>query len=91
VPEARVTLLNESGLHARPAKVFAQAAAASSADVVVEKDGREVNAKSILSVLTLDCRRGDEMVIRTTGEGSEETLAALVRLVASGLGEAEEA
>ncbi|HEY3209140.1 MAG TPA: HPr family phosphocarrier protein [Actinomycetota bacterium] len=90
MPEATVTLRNATGLHARPAKVFAKAAAASSADVVVMKDGREVNAKSVLSVLTLDCHQGDEIVIRTEGDGAAETLAELVRLVESGLGEAEE-
>jgi phosphocarrier protein len=57
---------------------------------VVSKDGREVNAKSVLSVLTLDCHQGDEIVISTAGEAAEETLAELVRLVESGLGEAEE-
>jgi phosphocarrier protein len=90
VPEATVTLRNASGLHARPAKVFAKAAAASPAEVMVMKDGREVNAKSVLSVLTLDCHQGDEIVIRTGGEGADEILAELVRLVESGLGEAGE-
>lgn len=90
MPEATVTLRNASGLHARPAKVFAKAAAASPADVVVEKGGRAVNAKSILSVLTLDCHHGDEIVIRAEGDGAEETLAELVRLVESGLGEGDE-
>ena len=89
MPEATVTLRNPTGLHARPAKVFAKAAASSSADVLVEKDGREVNAKSVLSVLTLDCHQGDEIVIRTSGDGADDTLAELVRLVESGLGEAE--
>jgi phosphocarrier protein HPr len=87
MPEATVRLPNPSGLHARPAKVFAKAAADSPAEVVVSKDGREVNAKSVLSVLTLDCHQGDEILIRTEGERSEETLAELVALVESGLGE----
>ena len=90
MPEAIVTLRNASGLHARPAKVFAKAAAATSTDVVVVKDGREVNAKSVLSVLTLDCHQGDDIVIRTDGDRAEEVLAELVGLVESGLGEAEE-
>jgi phosphocarrier protein len=91
VPEATVSLRNPTGLHARPAKVFAKAAAASPAAVLVEKDGREVNAKSVLSVLTLDCHQGDEIVIRTSGDGADETLAELVALVESGLGETESA
>lgn len=89
MPEATVTLQNPTGLHARPAKIFAKAAAASPADVTLTKDGREVNAKSVLSVLTLDCHQGDKILIRTAGESSDETLADLVRLVESGLGEEE--
>jgi phosphocarrier protein HPr len=89
VPEATVVLRNASGLHARPAKVFAKSAATSSADVVLVKGGKEVNAKSALSVLTLDCHQGDEIIIRTSGESADETLASLVGLVESGMGEAE--
>jgi phosphocarrier protein HPr len=90
VPEASVRLRNASGLHARPAKIFAMAAAASAAEVVVEKDGRKVNGKSVLSVLTLGCEQGDEIVIRTTGESADDALRDLVELVESGLGEGDE-
>jgi phosphocarrier protein HPr len=89
VPEATVTLRNPTGLHARPAKIFAKAAASFPAEVMVSKDGRDVNAKSVLSVLTLDCHMDDEIVIRTSGEGADEALAELVRLVESGIGEGE--
>jgi phosphocarrier protein HPr len=87
MPEATVTLRNASGLHARPAKIFARAAAATTASVTVSKDGRGVNGKSVLSVLTLDCHQGDQIVIRTAGEGADAALDDLVRLVESGLGE----
>jgi phosphotransferase system HPr (HPr) family protein len=87
MPEATVTLRNASGLHARPAKIFARAAAASAADVSVEKDGRRVNAKSVLSLLTLDCHQGDEIVISADGEEAEATLAELVALVEAKIGE----
>jgi phosphocarrier protein HPr len=90
VPEATVVLRNPTGLHARPAKLFAQAAAAFSADVTVAKGAKEVNAKSVLSVLTLDCRQGDEIVIRTSGDGAEEALIRLTQLVGSGIGEPEQ-
>ena len=85
--EATVVLRNPTGLHARPAKVFAKAAAGAKADVFVEKDGREVNAKSVLSVLTLDCHQGDEILIRTSGEDAQAALSDLVALVEAGLGE----
>ncbi len=87
MPERTVALPNPSGLHARPAKTFSQAAAAAPGDVTVAKGGREVNAASVLSVLTLDCRKDDEITIRVEGEGAEDTLAELVALVESGLGE----
>jgi phosphocarrier protein HPr len=91
MPEATVTLQNATGLHARPAKIFARAAAASAADVSVEKDGRRVNAKSVLSVLTLDCHQGDEILISVEGDDAEATLAELVALVESKFGEGESA
>jgi phosphocarrier protein HPr len=91
MPEATVTLQNATGLHARPAKIFARAAAASAAEVTVEKGGRRVNAKSVLSVLTLDCHQGDEILISVEGDGAETTLAELVALVESKFGEDEPA
>jgi phosphocarrier protein HPr len=89
VPDATVVLRNATGLHARPAKIFARAAAAQPADVAVEKDGRRVNAKSVLSLLTLDCHQGDEITISTDGEGADAALAELVALVEAGIGEGE--
>lgn len=87
MPEQTVALPNPSGLHARPAKVFAKAAAASPADVTVSKGGNTVNAKSVLSVLTLDCHHGDEITISVEGDQAQSTLEDLVALVQSGLGE----
>lgn len=87
MPERTVVLPNPSGLHARPAKVFAKAAAATGADITVAKDGREVNAKSVLSVLTLDCHQNDEIVIKVEGSDAESVLDELVLLIESGLGE----
>jgi phosphocarrier protein HPr len=90
MPEATVILRNASGLHARPAKIFSRAAAASAAEVFVEKDSRRVNAKSVLSVLTLDCHQGDEIRITVDGDGADATLAELVALVEGGIGEGED-
>jgi phosphocarrier protein HPr len=87
MPSHNVTLPNPSGLHARPASVFAKAAAGHACAVTIAKDGREVNAKSVLSVLTLDCHQGDELTITTDGEGADEALSELVALVESGIGE----
>lgn len=87
MPSHTVSLHNPTGLHARPAAVFAKAAAAHSGDVTIAKGDREVNAKSVLSVLTLDCHQGDQLLITTSGDGADAALADLVSLVESGLGE----
>lgn len=87
MPEQTVTLTNPTGLHARPAKVFANAAAEVAADVTVAKGDRAVNAESVLSVLTLDCHQGDQIIIRTEGQDAQSALESLVALVEAGLGD----
>ncbi|MGH9178338.1 MAG: HPr family phosphocarrier protein [Acidimicrobiales bacterium] len=87
MPSQTVTLANPTGLHARPAKVFAQAASESGHQVRLSKDGTTVNARSVLSVLTLDCHNGDQVTIEVEGEDADAVLASLVALVESGLGE----
>lgn len=89
MPERTVTLINPTGLHARPAKVFARAATAhTDATITVAKDGADpVNAKSVLSVLTLDGHEGDTVTIVVEGEGADAIADELAELVSSGLGE----
>jgi phosphotransferase system HPr (HPr) family protein len=89
VPEQTVALRNPSGLHARPAQQFAQAAARFDSVISLRKQGgnSEVDAKSVLSVLTLDCIRGDEIVIRAEGKDAERAVTHLTRLVEEGIGE----
>lgn len=82
-----VRLVNPSGLHARPAKLFATEAAATGVTVRLTKGERTVNGASVLSVLTLGCHHGDEIVIEVEGEAADTHLDVLVALVESGLGE----
>jgi phosphocarrier protein HPr len=78
-----VTLNNDVGLHARPAAVFSKAAAGYSCNITVIKDGNEANAKSIMSVLKLDVRKGDVITLKTEGEGADEALSELVDMIES--------
>ncbi len=87
MPSHTVTLTNPTGLHARPAKVFAQAAAATGHEVRLTKGDTTVNARSVLSVLTLVCHQGDEITIEVEGDDADAVLGDLVALVRSGLGE----
>lgn len=81
--EKEVTLTNEVGLHARPAAVFAKAAGGFACDITIAKDTEEANAKSILSVLKLDVRRGDRITLRVDGEDEGAAFDELVSLIES--------
>lgn len=82
--ERHATVAAEVGLHARPAATLVRAATKASLDVTIAKgSGPPVNAKSILSVLALDVRRGDVVVIRAEGEGAEELLDQLADIASS--------
>lgn len=90
MPSQTVTLVNPTGLHARPAKVFAQAAGKTGLTVKVTKGDNTVNARSVLSVLTLDCHYGDEITVTVESDDeatADAVLAQLVELVETGLGE----
>lgn len=78
MPERQVKVATEVGLHARPAAVFVQTAATSAEEVTLQKGDQTVNAKSILAVLGVDVRNGDEITISSTDADVVEALAALV-------------
>ncbi|MDA0567264.1 HPr family phosphocarrier protein [Streptomonospora sp. S1-112] len=70
--QRRVTVESKVGLHARPAAMFVEAASKAEGQVTVAKgEGTPVSAKSILAVMGLDVRNGDEIVIDVEGEGPE--------------------
>ncbi len=82
-----VNVTNRYGLHARPAAEFVKLASGFECDVWVEKDGLEVNGKSIMGVLMLAAEAGSTLRLRTVGEDAESALEALVHLVERGLGD----
>lgn len=82
MPSRELTFHNEVGLHARPAALFAKRAADFDADISLEKEGRQANARSLLSVLTLDIRQGDSVVVRAEGDDADAALDALAELTA---------
>lgn len=70
------------GLHARPAALFVQAAARQPVRVKIAKAGGDpVDARSILSVLGLDARNGDEVVLSAEGDGDQAALDELAALL----------
>ena len=89
--EATVVVRHEVGLHARPAALFVQLATKYESEILVAKadddSDREVNAKSILSLLTLGVNQGTAVRIRATGQDEEDAVRALRELIESDFGE----
>ena len=77
----KVTLKNETGLHARPANLFVQEAARFTSGITVIKDDKEYNAKSIMGILSMGAGKGDTILIQAEGSDAEEAVKALVKLV----------
>ncbi len=78
-----VEVLNQAGLHARPATFFIQKANEFKSSIWVEKDERKVNAKSLLGVLSLGITKGTVINIIADGVDEEEAVVTLVNLIAS--------
>ncbi|MCR2813637.1 HPr family phosphocarrier protein [Microbacterium sp. zg.Y1090] len=75
---------SNNGLHARPAKMFAQAAKDSGIPVTIAKDaGAAANAASILGVIALGVERGDYVTLTADGDGAEAILDELAELLAT--------
>lgn len=85
--EKKVVIPNKLGIHARPATLFAETASKFQSEVTVEKDGMEVNGKSILGLMMLVAPKGTEIIIRAEGPDEDEAIKALTKLVEDGFGE----
>lgn len=81
MPERTVVVASSHGLHARPAALFTQTAAAAGIPVKVTKGDRTVDASSILGVISLGIDHGDEVLLAAEGEGSDEALDRLEALL----------
>ncbi len=80
-------ITNSLGLHARAAAQLVQTANRFRSEVLVEKDGMEVNGKSIMGVLTLAAAKGAQITVSVEGDDCEPALTALARVIESGFGE----
>ncbi|HUK67886.1 MAG TPA: HPr family phosphocarrier protein [Streptosporangiaceae bacterium] len=81
--ERRVVVGSSVGLHARPASLFVQAATKAPVRVAIAKNGGDpVDARSILSVIGLDARGGETVVLSAEGEGAQAVLDELAAIVA---------
>jgi phosphotransferase system HPr (HPr) family protein len=89
MPTIDLTLTNKVGLHARPAGALVRVAKEQKADVKITYKDKTANAKSILSVLSLGAEAGAVIRVEANGEGAEQALEAIQKLVGEKFGEAE--
>ena len=75
------TIRNKLGIHARPAAQFVKTASQFSCDIAVEKDGEQVDGKSIMGLMMLAAGHGSVLVVSADGNDAEEALGALESLV----------
>ena len=85
--ERQATIVNQEGLHARPAARIVRLASAFESEIELAKDGLDVNGKSIMGVMMLAAECGSAITIRANGPDAEQAVQALVELVESGFGE----
>ena len=81
------TINNKLGLHARPSAQITQVASRFASEVWIAKNGRRVNAKSIMGVMMLAAGQGSVVVVDADGPDEAEALAAVGQLIQSGFGE----
>lgn len=84
-----VAILNKLGLHARASAKLTQAAVKFPCSVHASRNGKRVNAKSIMGVMMLAAGMGATIEIETEGPGEEAAMAALVKLIADKFDEGE--
>ncbi|KAA1192789.1 HPr family phosphocarrier protein [Pseudohalioglobus sediminis] len=87
--ETQVTIVNKLGLHARAAAKLVGCTAAFSSDIRMGKDGKMVDAKSIMSVMMLAAGKGTVLDLQVDGRDEQAALEALTTLIANRFDEAE--
>jgi phosphocarrier protein HPr len=89
MPRQEAEIVNKLGLHARASAKLTQLAGAFPCEVWMERNGRRINAKSIMGVMMLSAGRGAKVLIDTEGERADEAMAAILGLIADKFGESE--
>ena len=87
--QREVEIINKLGLHARAAAKLTQLAAKYQCDVSVARNGRKVNAKSIMGVMMLAAGKGSRVTLETDGPDESEAMDAIIGLIGDCFGEGQ--
>jgi phosphocarrier protein len=86
---AELTIVNKLGLHARASAKLTQVASGFKSDIWLTRNGRRVNAKSIMGVMMLAAGKGASVTVEADGDDAEDALSAVRALIAGKFGEGE--
>ena len=87
--KANAEIIKKLGLHARASAKLTQVASAYGCEIWLTRNGRRVNAKSIMGVMMLAAGKGSTVIVEAEGADSEQALAAILQLIADKFGEGE--
>ncbi|BEI34380.1 HPr family phosphocarrier protein [Polynucleobacter sp. HIN5] len=89
MPKVDIEIINKLGLHARASAKLSQLASEYPCEVFMSKNGRRINAKSIMGVMMLAAGMGSSVTIETVGEREDEALKKICELIDNRFGEGE--
>ncbi|MBU3629565.1 HPr family phosphocarrier protein [Polynucleobacter sp. AP-Melu-500A-A1] len=89
MPIAEIEIINKLGLHARASAKLSQLAAQFPCEILLSRNGRQINAKSIMGVMMLAAGIGSKVTLETVGDQADEAMAALTELINNRFGEGE--
>ncbi len=85
--EQEFTIVNKLGLHARASALLVKTAIRFNSDIRIEREGVEVNGKSIMGIMMLAAAKGSSVVLNIEGDDEAEAMAAMGELIRNGFGE----
>ncbi len=85
--EKKIVIQNKTGIHARPAGLLAKEATKFKSQCMIIKNGNRYNSKSIMSILSMGARHGEEVTLEISGEDEDEAHIAIIALFDSNFGE----
>jgi phosphocarrier protein HPr len=89
MPVAEIEIINKLGLHARASAKLSQLAAQFPCEILLSRNGRQINAKSIMGVMMLAAGIGSKVTLETVGDQADEAMTALTELIDNRFGEGE--
>ena len=89
MPVTEIEIINKLGLHARASAKLSQLAAQYPCEIFLSRNGRQINAKSIMGVMMLAAGMGSKVTLETVGDQADEAMTALTDLINNRFGEGD--